>query len=632
MNTAIKLQMMVTSARERVALEAVEAVQLKRGELAKLKGPAIFLDRVSANNRLYNADSVHARVKELQPRIAAKSLFGELDHPPINDLNRLAYVQMQQVSHRIDALYYDQTRNCYMIEVTILDTPNGRILKSMLDSGSPLYVSLRSLLDPAKNKQMDGYIDAWMMLLITVDFVSTPGFSDAVLEPIAVANESMIAVCEAYNVTSILNSNKDKRMQGQFKIVDAALESLIGTPIAEPSKELKELAADLFVELKDKLPEKFTDDEFNKTFEGLFKGNQLGLYADAATVACVDLVSNSVVSFKVEKTDDGEYRLPAAPEFEYHSNESPVDPEPAQPAPGEPAAEMFVIVATENFTPSETFIAVCNDVLDYMHQNYDIGFDINAFGDIANSLNELYGVTASIDQSGEKPVLVVRKDDAIARYSLTVEGDSAIVDSVYEYAAAECDDPKPANENADPAPAPANDNPVDPNKVPEGAQEPAKAVKEDPQKQAQQNDLKDGMYRIVSEQQDAVQDKSKQVEIAPKSNKQSEIAEECARVFGMPDSKYAGVYAIEHMPVAFKHLWQGSTEAAKQTILLMAKDAKVANESQTIQFWSKIDFVALEQALIRKAAQPAVENAPASTDWRYNLLTAGYNKRNTLVN
>jgi hypothetical protein len=630
MNTATSLQMVISGSNERVALEAMQAVQLKRGELAKLKGPAIFLDRVSANNRKYNSDSVHAQVKALQPRIQAKSLYGELDHPPINDLNRLAYVQMTQVSHRIDALYYDQTRNCYMIEVTILDTPNGRILKAMLDSGSPLYVSLRSLLDPAKNKQMNGYIDAWMMLLITVDFVSTPGFSDAVLEPIAVANESMIAVCECYQVKSILQSNNVKRMQKQFKIVNAAFESLVGAQISEPTKELKEFAADMFVELKNKLAEKFSDEEFNKTFEGLYKGNQLGLYADAATVACTDFASNSVISFKLERTDDGEFRLPSAPEFVYNLYESDTNPEPAQLAPGIAAEEMFVIVnkpavaGNENFVPSEAFIAVCNDVLDYMHQNYDIGFDINAFGDIANSLNELYGVTASIDQSGETPVLVISKDNAIARYSLNVEGNSAVVDSIYEYAAAECD-AKPANENADAAPKPANDKLIDEKAAPEGAQEPAKAITDDTDKQRNQDALKEGMYAIVDDQQNAV--KTGAV-VHPKSDKQEQIAEECARVFGMPDSKYAGVYAIEHIPAAFKHLWQGSSEAAKAVILLKAKEAQIATEAQAIRFWSKIDFVALEQALIRKAAQPAVEHKQAgSTDWRLNLLNAGYNKR-----
>jgi len=90
----------------------------------------------------------------------------------------------------------------------------------------------------------------------------------------------------------------------------------------------------------------------------------------------------------------------------------------------------------------------------------------------------------------------------------------------------------------------------------------------------------------------------------------NELATEAQRIFGMPNSKFAGNYAIENMPGAYKHIWAGLTDAAKQTIALQAEKAMVATEAQNLQFWAKTNFIAIERAcLVNKGSvQVALES------------------------
>lgn len=75
----------------------------------------------------------------------------------------------------------------------------------------------------------------------------------------------------------------------------------------------------------------------------------------------------------------------------------------------------------------------------------------------------------------------------------------------------------------------------------------------------------------------------------------------------MPNSKFSGNYAIEHMPVAYKHIWSGLSSAAKATIAKQAENAQIANEAQNLKFWAATNFIAVERACL--AAKGEVEAA-----------------------
>jgi hypothetical protein len=78
----------------------------------------------------------------------------------------------------------------------------------------------------------------------------------------------------------------------------------------------------------------------------------------------------------------------------------------------------------------------------------------------------------------------------------------------------------------------------------------------------------------------------------------------------LPNTRFAGNYAIEHMPVSYKHIWSGLTEAAK---LIIADRGKiVANESHNLAFWSSIDFISLERSIL--LTDKKLNDAIASTE------------------
>jgi hypothetical protein len=90
----------------------------------------------------------------------------------------------------------------------------------------------------------------------------------------------------------------------------------------------------------------------------------------------------------------------------------------------------------------------------------------------------------------------------------------------------------------------------------------------------------------------------------------NELAEEAQRIFAMPNSKFAGNYAVEHMPAMYKHIWSGLTDNAKSVVAKKAEKAQIATESQNLKFWSELNFVAIERACLTtaKSVEAALES------------------------
>jgi hypothetical protein len=101
----------------------------------------------------------------------------------------------------------------------------------------------------------------------------------------------------------------------------------------------------------------------------------------------------------------------------------------------------------------------------------------------------------------------------------------------------------------------------------------------------------------------------------------NELAEEAQRIFNLPNSKFAGIKAIESMPIAFKHVWSGLTPAAKSVIAKQAQNAQIANEADIREFWSNTNFVAIERAcLVNKGKLEAAVESLQTIDPRKAFL------------
>lgn len=135
---------------------------------------------VNRNGRIYMEKEVLRHLGYLRDQIKENNgrLLGELDHPE----GRFD-VQMKEASHAITDLWYDDKTKCVMGRLEVLDTPNGKTLKSIIDAGYPLYVSSRAAGDiDERTKEVE------IAQIFTYDVVCTPGFKEAKLERV---NESL---------------------------------------------------------------------------------------------------------------------------------------------------------------------------------------------------------------------------------------------------------------------------------------------------------------------------------------------------------------------------------------------------------------------------------------------------------
>lgn len=131
----------------------------------KIKGPFIHTEEVNRNGRVYVKEHMLPEVQRYKSEyIDKKRSLGELSHPQGPSINP------DKVSHLITNLDFDG--NLCLGEAMILDTPNGKIVKSFMDAGVNFGVSTRGL---GSIKESNGvkYVQPDFHL-VTVDIVLDP--------------------------------------------------------------------------------------------------------------------------------------------------------------------------------------------------------------------------------------------------------------------------------------------------------------------------------------------------------------------------------------------------------------------------------------------------------------------------
>lgn len=133
-----------------------------------MKGILQKANTLNQNGRVYPMDILEREVRNYQKFIAENRALGELDHPDSS------VVELKNASHIVREAYM-QGDVCYG-SVEILDTPAGKILKSLVDSGVTLGISSRGV--GSTRKEGDYQVVQDDFQLICWDFVtepSTPG-------------------------------------------------------------------------------------------------------------------------------------------------------------------------------------------------------------------------------------------------------------------------------------------------------------------------------------------------------------------------------------------------------------------------------------------------------------------------
>jgi hypothetical protein len=114
-----------------------EAASTSGNGLTKFKGKFQEAEAVNKNKRLYPYAVLDENVKKLMECVKARGLIGELDHPTDS------IIHFEKASHVITKLWWEG--NSLMGEGEILNTPHGRILKSLINDGIRIGISSRGV-------------------------------------------------------------------------------------------------------------------------------------------------------------------------------------------------------------------------------------------------------------------------------------------------------------------------------------------------------------------------------------------------------------------------------------------------------------------------------------------------------
>jgi hypothetical protein len=146
-----------------------------------IEGIFMQSEQKNKNGRIYPKEVLQKEVKRyVKEYVEPKRAFGELGHPDGPTVN------LDRVSHMITELNEDGKN--FIGRAKILDTPNGQIVKSLIDEGARLGVSSRGMgtLKPNKKAQV---VQDDFYLATAADIVADPSAPNAFVEGIMEGKE-----------------------------------------------------------------------------------------------------------------------------------------------------------------------------------------------------------------------------------------------------------------------------------------------------------------------------------------------------------------------------------------------------------------------------------------------------------
>lgn len=145
-----------------------EARETNGGKLI-MKGILQKADTLNQNGRIYPQIILEREVRNYQKFIKENRALGECDHPDTS------VVELKNASHIVREAHMEG-KTCYGT-VELLDTPSGKILQSLVESGVTLGISSRGVGSTKREGDYDVVQDDFQ--LICWDFVSEPSTPNA---------------------------------------------------------------------------------------------------------------------------------------------------------------------------------------------------------------------------------------------------------------------------------------------------------------------------------------------------------------------------------------------------------------------------------------------------------------------
>ena len=167
--------------------ESVEEVQYITedkeggGKNYKIKGIFLQADIKNRNGRVYPMEVLEKEVNRYNKKfINENRAYGELGHPEGPTVN------LERVSHMVTELYPDGKN--FIGEAKIMETPMGKIVKSLMNEGGKLGVSSRGM-GSLDQKNGANYVRDDFYLATAADIVADPSAPNAFVEGIMEGKE-----------------------------------------------------------------------------------------------------------------------------------------------------------------------------------------------------------------------------------------------------------------------------------------------------------------------------------------------------------------------------------------------------------------------------------------------------------
>jgi hypothetical protein len=149
-----------------------------------IEGPFLVAETKNRNGRLYEFSTMKKEVSRYTEEYISKNrAFGELGHPDTPSIN------LDRVSHMIVGLREDG--NQWIGKAKILDTPMGKIAKSLIEGGAQLGVSSRGM-GSLKNVNGVNVVQNDFYLATAADIVADPSAPGAFVQGIMEGKEWML--------------------------------------------------------------------------------------------------------------------------------------------------------------------------------------------------------------------------------------------------------------------------------------------------------------------------------------------------------------------------------------------------------------------------------------------------------
>ena len=146
-----------------------EKNDIRDNQALYLTGVMQRADAKNGNGRVYPKKVLVREVKNYEKLIKERRALGELDHPDDQVVN------LKNASHMVTGMWWDN--DDVIGKVKILDTPSGKILRSLVEGGVKLGISSRGMGSVHESNGETVVEDDFN--LICFDFVSEPSTAGA---------------------------------------------------------------------------------------------------------------------------------------------------------------------------------------------------------------------------------------------------------------------------------------------------------------------------------------------------------------------------------------------------------------------------------------------------------------------